>query len=396
MLRRPHPNALRLAAFYAAFCGVIGIIQPFWPLWLASRRLDAAEIGVVLAIGVGTKVIGLPVAAHLADRSGERRRPMCWLAALSVLTFALFALAGTFWPIVLVSLLFFSLWPPVMSLGESLTLMAGQQDGFEYGRVRLWGSLTYIAAALAAGAALARVPADTVYWMILGGVALTAILCFGVPDLKAPPSRVHRLPITALLQQRDVVLLLAACGLIQGSHAVYYAFATLHWQAAGYSEVVIGGLWALGVLCEVVLFACAAAAVRRCGAGGLIVLAGLACGVRWIGTGLTLSLPALVLLQALHALSFGAAHLGAMHWIGRHVDPSLSATAQSLYSAIVFGLFLGGLLYAAGLLYARFGGNAFLPMAAIGLAGSALAWPLRRGPRTSLDTRSHQSSTSCR
>jgi hypothetical protein len=80
-------------------------------------------------------------------------------------------------------------------------------------------------------------------------------------------------------------------------------------------------------------------------AGRLIVLAGLAASVRWIGTGLTDTLPAIAVLQALHGISFGAAHLGAMHWIGRQVPPALSATAQSLYSAIVFGLFLGAMLY---------------------------------------------------
>ncbi len=381
VFRRPPADALRLAAFYAAFFVVLGVLQPFWPLWLASRQLNAAEIGIVLAIGVGAKVIGLPVAAHLADRSGQRRRPMRQLALLSILSFALFALTGTFWPIILVSLLFFSLWPPVMALGESLTLMAARDRGFEYGRVRLWGSLSYIATALAAGSALSRVPADAVYWMILAGVALTLLSCLAVPDLRVPPSRLHRLPIVALLRRREILLLLAGCGLVQGSHAVYYAFATLHWQAAGYSETVIGGLWALGVLCEVVLFACGAAAIRLAGPVGLMVIAGLAAAVRWLGTGVTEWLPALLLLQTLHAFSFGAAHLGAMHWISRHVDPALSATAQSLYSAVVFGLFLGGLLYASGLLYATFGAGAFLPMAAAGLAGTLITLPLLRRPQ---------------
>jgi PPP family 3-phenylpropionic acid transporter len=381
VIRWPSSTALPLAAFYAAFFVVIGTIQPFWPLWLAARGLDATEIGVVLAVGVGAKVIGLPIAAHLADRSGERRRPMRRLAATSVLSFALFAFADGFWPIVLVSLLFFSLWPPVMALGESLTMMAARRDGFEYGQVRLWGSLAYIAAALAGGAVLARIPADAVYWMILGGVAATAIACLPLSDLKAPPNSLHRLPVVAALRQRPLVLLFVACGLIQGSHAVYYAFATLHWRAAGYSEVVIGALWAEGVLCEVLLFACGSWVVRRLGAGGLIFAAGLAAAVRWLATGLTHSLTALVLLQTLHALSFGAAHLGAMHWIGRKVEPALSATAQSLYAAIVFGLFLGGLLYAAGLLYARLEGTAFLPMAAAGLAGAVIALPLLRGER---------------
>jgi PPP family 3-phenylpropionic acid transporter len=378
VMRPPSSTAVRLAVFYAAFFTVIGTLQPFWPLWLAAKGLNATEIGLVLAIGVGAKVIGLPLAAHVADRRGERQRPMLALAALSLLTFALFAFAESFCPLVLVSLLFFSLWPPVMSLGESLTIRAAHDGGFQYGRVRLWGSLAYIVAALAAGGILTRVSADAVFWMILAGVASTALACWRLPDLRTDRSLSRGLPLVEVLGLRSFVLLLAACGLIQGSHAVYYAFATIHWRGVGYAENVIGALWAEGVICEMALFVFGGAAIRRCGAGRLIVLAGLAAAARWIGTGLTDALPAVAVLQALHGISFGAAHLGAMHWIARQVPPALSATAQSLYSAIVFGLFLGVMLYGAGWLYEALAGAAYLPMAAAGFVGATCAWPLIR------------------
>jgi len=119
LFSRPHPTAVRLAAFYAAFFTVVGTLQPFWPLWLEAKALDAAEIGLVLAIGIGVKVVGLPIAAHVADRTGERQRLIALLAAASVLAWALFAMADGFWSIVLVSLVFFSLWPPVMSLRKA-------------------------------------------------------------------------------------------------------------------------------------------------------------------------------------------------------------------------------------------------------------------------------------
>ena len=175
--------------------------------------------------------------------------------------------------------------------------------------------------------------------------------------------------------------MLCACGLIQGSHAVYYAFGTIHWRAIGYSEDIIGALWAEGVIVEVALFAFGAVVIRRFGAGRLTVLAGAAAAVRWAGTGLTDALPAIVVMQALHGISFGAAHLGAMHYIGQHVPLALSATAQSLYSAIVFGLFLGVMLYGAGWLYQMLAGAAYLPMAVAGIMGAGLAWPLLRHER---------------
>lgn len=378
MPSRPHPNAVRLAAFYAAFFGVVGTLQPFWPLWLKAKGLNAADIGLVLAIGIGAKVIGLPFAAHAADRTGERQRLIAGLATASVLAWSLFATADGFWSIVLVSLVFFSLWPPVMSLSESLTVAAAHDGGFQYGRVRLWGSVAFIVTALASGAVLARRPADAVFWMILAGIGVTLLTTLCLPDRRAEPSLGHGVPLLVLLRRRAFVLVLIACGLIQGSHAVYYAFGTIHWTAAGYSEVVIGALWAEGVVCEVILFAVGATLVHRLGATGMIAVAGLAAGVRWFGTATTETLVSIIALQTLHAASFGAAHLGAMHWIGTEVPPALSATAQSLYSSVVWGLFLGIMLWGSGLLYARFEAGAFLPMAGAGLAGSAIAFGLAR------------------
>ena len=92
------------------------------------------------------------------------------------------------------------------------------------------------------------------------------------------------------------------------------------------------------------------------------------------------SLAAVVVLQALHAFSFGAAHLGAMACIGETVPASLSATAQSLYSGLVWGAGLGLMLLASGWLYQGLGGSAYLAMAAVALAGTCVA--LRLGALT--------------
>jgi PPP family 3-phenylpropionic acid transporter len=372
------PATVRLGLSYAAFFAVIGVQQPFWPLWLAAHGLSATDIGVVLAVSIGIKVVSTPAVAHLADRSGERKRLTVLFAALAIAAYALFHATQGFWPILLVSLVFFALWPPIVSLTESMTMLASRQGRADYGRARLWGSLSYIATAALAGRALTLWPPSSIYWMAAAALIASLLACLLAPDLRAEPSRSPRLPLLDVLRDRRFVAFLAACGLIHGSHAVYYGFATLHWQAAGYSPAVIGALWAEGVLAEVVLFAFGARVLRRLNPLSLAAIAGLACVVRWLGTGLTDALPALIALQALHAFSFGAAHLAAMHHITDTVAPALSATAQSLYSGLVWGLFLGLMMFAAGLLYARLGGHAFLPMAALGAAATVIAWQLQR------------------
>ena len=107
-------------------------------------------------------------------------------------------------------------------------------------------------------------------------------------------------------------------------------------------------------------------------------LAGGLAALRWVVLGSTTALPAVVAVQALHAFSYGAAHLGAIHVIAKAVAPALSATAQSLYAALVMGLALGSMLLASGPLYEAFAGGAYFAMAASAALGCALAVVLAR------------------
>ena len=378
MTTRSDRPAPRLAFFYAAFFTVVGIQLPFWPVWLAAKGMSPAEIGVLLALGVGAKIAGNPLAGHLADRLGERRRPMVAFAGCGLAAFALFGVVDGFWPIFVVSLLFFTLWPPIMPLGESLTMLAARDGALDYGRVRLWGSLSFVVLAVVAGRVLVDQPAGAIFWMVLAAIALTALSCRLLPDIRPERASSTALSILRPLRDRSFALFLAAAALIQGSHAVYYAFGTLHWRAAGYSEDVIGALWAEGVVAEILLFIVGGRVLRRLGPARLLALGGVAGAVRWLVLGLTDALPALVSVQALHAFTFGAAHLGAIHFIARAVPPALSATAQSLYSSLVMGLGLGLMLLASGPLYAALAGAAYFPMAAAALIGGVLAWMLTR------------------
>lgn len=371
--------AARLAAFYFAFLAVYGVQIPFWPVWLAAHGLGPTDIGVIVAVGVGARLIGNLLTAHVADRSGERRRLMLALAILGLLAYALFAVVDGFWGILAVSIVSSLLFPPIMALGESLTMTGVGRLGLDYGRIRLWGSLSFILAAALSGHVLVEAPPAAVLWMVLATVAATALACAFLPDLRTDAAPVSAgLPLARVLEDRALILMLAAAGLIQGSHAVYYAFGTLHWQAAGMSDDVIGLLWAEGVICEIVLFAAGAAVLRRIRPPWLIALAGALAAFRWLVLGSTTALPAVIAVQALHAFSYGAAHLGAIHVIAKAVAPALSATAQSLYAALVMGLALGSMLLASGPLYEAFAGGAYFAMAASAALGCALAVALAR------------------
>ena len=144
-------TALRLAGFYAAAFAVIGASMPFWPLWLRSHGLEIEDIGLVMAIGITVKTIANPLIANTADRRGERKRIMVLLTLLTTLAFSLFYWVDGFWGVLAVTIVFHMLWAPTMPLMESLTMQTAKKQPLDYGRVRLWGSLTFIAGAWGMG-----------------------------------------------------------------------------------------------------------------------------------------------------------------------------------------------------------------------------------------------------
>ena len=377
--------AIRYGAYYGAVFLSLGVYLPFWPVFLKSRGLDAAEIGLLFALAAWIKVASTPAIAQIADRSGHAKATLAAVAGLSLVAFAGFLAARGFWPILLVTM-FTAIWfHALIPLGESQAMAAVIERRLDYGRIRLWGSIAFIAGTVGAGALLTGRDPDLVLILILAALGATLIAALALPARRAEVPVAGRNGIMVLLRQRRFVLFLGAASLMQASHAVYYGFSALHWKAAGLSETTIGLLWAEGVIAEVLLFAVSGGIVARAGPPALLMAAGLGGVVRWSVLGATTALPALAAVQVLHALTFGAAHLGAMHFIARAAPPGLSATAQSVYAAVSGGIAMGLAMLAAGSLYADYAGGAFFAMAGLSAAGAVVAgvlWRLARKDRS--------------
>jgi PPP family 3-phenylpropionic acid transporter len=384
-LRLPSPSpGFRLSVFYGLIFAVVGISLPFWPVWLANRGLDADQIGLVLGIAMATKVVAVPIWTQVADRRGTRKALIVLLSAGTLAVYVGYVPAHGFAPLLALAMLASACFSSVMPLTEVVTLGYARGGRLDYGRVRLWGSVAFVAASAVAGTVLAGGTPDRVLWLLIAAFAAMLLGSLAIPDLAEPPSQRPGGLFAGLLggavpvlRHRGLVRLFVAAGLIQGSHSVYYAFSALDWRAAGFSSTVVGALWAEGVLAEIVLFALGAGLIRRLGAGRLVALGGALGVVRWTGSAWADGLWSLALLQALHAFSFGAAHLGAMAYLQERSPQGLSATAQGLYSALPLGLG-AGLLYAmSGQLYALWGTAAYLAMAAMAAVGTLVALRLR-------------------
>ncbi|MBL6455357.1 MFS transporter [Belnapia sp. T6] len=368
----------RFALVYAAQFATVGVLVPFIPAVLAGHGLTPGEIATILALGSAVRLLAAPAVGRGADGWGDARSILVLASGLAACTITGFAWAPGFGALVAVAMLHALVSAPVVPLSDALCLGGARQLGFDYGRARSAGSASYIAAAVLAGFAVQWAGAPVVVWLASLFFLLTALAARGVPRLEAPAA--GRGGFRAPFRDPAFRWLLPLSALIQGSHALYYGFATLHWQAAGLSSGVIGLLWGEGVVVEVALFLWGRPLVERLGPAGLAGLAALAGVVRWSVTAMTSWLPALVVVQLLHALTFGAMHLGAMRVLGS-LPPGQAATAQTLHSSLGVGLAMGLLTYGCGPLYARFGGEGFWAMAALCAIALPIAGNLRRALR---------------
>jgi len=369
----------RFSLYFGALFFAVGIQMPFFPLFLSGRGLEAAEIGLVLAVGQWIRIGANPLIAQIADRRGDRRRPLIVLLVGATLAFALYGWSHSFAAIAAVAVLFSVFMAPVMPLGDNLAMLAAGRSGMDYGRVRLWGSVTFIFGSMGAGWVLDGRSSELVWTMVLAAFAVAAAMSFLLPDIRAPKAQGSLFGPLRLLRQPLFVVFLVASAANMASHAVLFAFGTLHWRGLGHSDFQIGMLWAWGTVAEIIFFVVSRRLVVRFPAPALLAMALAAGALRWLLTAWVTHFVGLMAVQSLHAFTFAAAHLGAMHFLTRSAPPEISASAQSLNAAIGGGAAMGIGLMASGVLYGNLGGDAFLAMAAISVVGlGAALWLGRR------------------
>jgi PPP family 3-phenylpropionic acid transporter len=367
----------RLAAYYGALFFVIGVLVPFWPIWLQSRGLTPEHIGIVLAVGPWLRILVDPVVTRAADRSGSVRRLILIAAAVSLLAFVGFAFAGSFWPILLITVVFAPTFHVLIPLGDAQTMAAVRRHGLDYGRIRLWGSITFVVAALGAGKFLTGRDPNLIWWTVFASLLAVFLAALLLRDEGAAPRHSRWRDILAFVRARRFLVFALAASLVQASHAVLNGFSGIHWKAAGYSELAVGLLWAGGVVAEIALFAVSGKVFAWIGARRLLLLgAGAAC-VRWIILAGTVDLPGLVVAQALHGVSFGATWLATMHYISSNAPDGMKASAQGAYASLS-GIVMGVTLIAAGDLYGSYAGAAFYAMAGVSVVALLLALAVGR------------------
>lgn len=340
---------IRLSGFYFFYFCILGTLLPYWPLYLETIGFTPAQIGQLMAVLPAAKVLSPSLWGWLADRGGHTLRLIRWTAFLTLCTFGLMFERTSFLGLALATLAFSFFWNASLPLFETITLNHLRHDAHRYSRVRLWGSVGFIAAVWAVGESLdgffrlACLPQ-----LIALLFAVFWLSSLAVPAAGREPHGEEHGPLAGILRRGEVLALFAACLLLQVSHGPYYAFFSVYLQEHGYGGGQTGQLWALGVFAEILLFGVAHRLQRRYSLRGILVASLALSAVRWLVVAFGVGhIGWIVLAQVLHAASFGSAHVAAIQLIHRHFRGPHQAQGQALYSSISYGL--GGAL---GSLYA--------------------------------------------
>jgi|TARA_B110000459_G_scaffold153373_1_gene167461 PPP family 3-phenylpropionic acid transporter len=355
---------LRLSANYTSLYFYLGIMTPFWGMWLKSKGLSPSEIGIIIALPYIMKVLIVPLISQAADRRDEYWRPLM-IAVVFGTVFSTFYFFGTgFWQLFFITGAVNLFVPAITPLLETITISQVRRQDLNYGRIRSFGSIAFIGAAVILGFLLKEYSIDNVMLAIYGSMLIMIITTVALPRGNKRRNNKDSLgsPIGYLLKNKDFVWFLVIVGLLQMSHGVFYSMGSIYWQENGIGEDVIGLLWAVAVLSEILLFVFCDNLIRKYSVFLIFAVIGFVGTIRWAVFTFTFSLPILFGAQLLHALTFGASHLAAIHYLGSKINPSRAGTAQSLYSSLPLGLGMGVATYLGGVTYEYADGGAYLTM----------------------------------
>lgn len=336
----------RLSGFYFFYFAFLGGWVPFWNLYLEQElHYSAAQIGLLSAVVLGTKIVGPYLWGWLADRFGRRIEIIRLGSLLAFVSFlAVFFRQDFFWLLAVIAIYSF-FWNAVLSQFEVVTLSHLKEQSHRYTQVRVWGSIGFIVSVLGLGWLLERASLDNLLYffaLALGSIWLCSLLVKEDTSLaEFEGTGIGGAGFARFFEQLkkpSMQVFFLACFLVQFSHGPYYTFYTIYLEQLGYERTLIGMLWSLGVLAEVVLFLFMPKLFARYSLRRLLLATLAITALRWLLIALFADyFPLLVFAQLMHAASFGSFHAIGVETVRRHFRSGSQGQGQAFYSAASFG-----------------------------------------------------------
>ncbi|MFW1676298.1 MFS transporter [Pontibacter sp. JAM-7] len=369
---------LKLSGFYFFYFALLGIMVPYWTLYLKSFGFEAQVIGVLMAILHGSRIFAPYLWGRLADETGQRLKIVRWGAAITWCVFLLIFWQASALGIGLVMLGFSFFWNAVLPQFEVITLGHLGERKHRYSQIRLWGSVGFIITVAGVGVLLDWVSVRWLPWMMLlamVGIWLSSLWVAEPAQQSVATKGSAGQAFRAVLRQPQVKAFFLICLLVQLGHGAYYTFYSVLMVDLGYTRTEVGALWAIGVIAEVVVFVFMHRMIESWGVRNIMIGSLVLCVVRWLLIALIpdQKLP-MLFAQTLHAATFGCLHAVGIALVHQYFSQRSHGQGQAMYSSFGFGVggslgaLLSGFLWDAAGPQWTFGLSALVSVVAIVLA----------------------------
>jgi PPP family 3-phenylpropionic acid transporter len=358
------PARILVASQFFLYYATLGVYLPYFNLYCYHLGFSGPQIGLLSGIRSVALVIFPLLWSGLADRYDVRRSVYLgcllvssgiWSLLLGITDFKLMLLTVGAYAV------FFA---PLIAFLEAFAMEALAQTKAAYGRLRAWGSLSFILVVLGLGGLMDRQGLGLVVPLILAGSALQTLGALGLPRMPARRSRPAGSGLRHLAARRPAIFL-AAGFLMLFSHGTYYGFFSIHLEALGLGTAFIGLCWAAAVLAEIAVMVNSQRLFRRFSLEAVIVASFGAAVVRWLVLAATRDPLAILLSQSLHAVTYGCFHMASILYMDRLTPDSHKTVGQAVNNAMSYGLGLLVGFLVNGMLYERAGAAGLFGMSAL-------------------------------
>ncbi|MGD9279535.1 MAG: MFS transporter [Desulfobacterales bacterium] len=365
---------LVIGSQYFLYFGVLGIFLPFFNLYCYHLGFSGFRIGILSAVRSVALVLFPLIWGALADRLNARRPIYILCCFCSALIWMLYLFTTDFWPMLAITIFYGMFFSPIISFLEAFTMDILGKEKKSYGRIRVWGSISFIAAVLVLGKIIDLYSVEIIVVLILAGSLMLSVISTQVPVLQIAKRKRLAAGAKSLLDRHVVVFLFCAF-LMLVSHGAYYGFFSIHLENLGFGSTFIGLTWALASGAEIVVMLRSDQIFNRFSIKAVLIFSFMVAALRWLILFFVQSAAAILFAQVLHAVTYGTFHIASILYIDRLAPDKAKTLGQALNNAISYGLGLMVGFFFSGYLYEIIGSFAlFIISSLIALCGGLIFW----------------------
>ncbi|HIA69079.1 TPA: MFS transporter [Candidatus Poribacteria bacterium] len=350
-----HRGAWHFATLQFLSFASLSLLGTYGNVYFKRRGLSDIQLGILFAVPSAVSIFS-PMIWGLTSDLLQRRKPIViTMHLVSAVLFPLFWFLSsqTFVLICIIMGLFSFFFRPSIPLIDTWTLDYLSNKGGDYGRIRSWGSVGYMVPLLlsilifsssSGGTAEVLLP---MFFGVSGFRLLAAIQASYMPDMS--PSGREKMDWKALkIYLHPFAIVFFFCVFVRSFvFSPFFAFFNVYLDTLGVTDNMKGLPWIVAVGAEVIMLAFSNKLIQRFGAVTAIICAYVAMAIRFFVLAAAPSWEIILVVQLLHAFTFGAYHLAAIQIINRITPEAFRATGQTLVSVIggiggILGNLIGG------------------------------------------------------